>query len=509
MANPHLQIDLFDSDLPLAIALFDRQMRLVQHNRAWAQLSKTAAPSGKLLDALLPLNALKLQPFAAQALAGRHQAIDAITITEGDTITLWDITFDPHSTPDGAIVGFLMIGTDVTERALSQQLLEQRIGDRTRKLSALYDIMEVASEAQPTEFDAVLLACLRKVMAATHASGGAIQLHDADDGLLHLRAQHGLEPDVVDELAQMPFNEGLAGWTARHDERLVVTDVTADKRASTVIRDSDVNVYAGVPMNAKGRVVGVLSVMRERKRAFSSEDLALLGSVADQVGIVIENLMLRGAQEQLIVVEERNRLASELHDAVTQSLYSQMLFAAAARKQAEQGDLPQVKTFVQNLEQTAQQAIKEMRLLLHNLRPLLLSEAGLVQALRQRLEAVEGRANVKHELLVPAEINLPQRLEEAVYFICYEALNNALKHAQAKSVQVSLKQSDRQLVVEVMDDGIGFDIDTLADLGGMGMSTMRDRATQFDGVIAVNSAENQGTTVTIIFPLNDTTGSTQ
>ena len=144
--------------------------------------------------------------------------------------------------------------------------------------------------------------------------------------------------------------------------------------------------------------------------------------------------------EELAVVEERNRLARDLHDSVTQSLYSVTLFTQAAREWAGGGDLDQTIRSLDRASDTAGQALKEMRLLVYELRPPALEDENLVQALERRLDIVERRSGVQTRLLLETEgeIDLPPNVEEALYHIGQEALNNALKHAKASSVQVTL-----------------------------------------------------------------------
>ena len=495
-------LSVFGNKLPIGVAFFDTSLHLVRHNQRFGGYFNLQQDSlvGQHLRELLPLAWDVLQPAVERALRLEAQEVPGLLVQNGQNQIFGDVSINAQLDEEGNVSGLLLVANDVTDRVLSQQLLERRVADRTRKLSALYDILAVSAETETGDIDSVLHACLLKVLTATYASAGAIQLRGTDDDLLHLRAQAGLDQEVAAQMATLTLTEGLSGWAASHDETLILNDITSDQRSSTQLRASNVNVYVGVPMNAKGKVVGVLSIFRERQRPFTREDIALLGSVADQIGIVIENLTLRADNEKLIVIEERNRLARELHDAVTQSLYSLMLFAGATRRQAELGDLQLVQDFVGELELTAKQAIKEMRLLLHNLRPAALNEVGLVGALRQRLDAVEGRAGVKSTFTTNGELTLPQPVEEAIFYICYEALNNALKHAKAGEVKISIEQSENNVALVVRDDGIGFELSSI-EAGGIGLNSMHERCTKLQGTMSIDSAENGGTTVRVLIPL--------
>ncbi|MBX3054923.1 MAG: PAS domain-containing protein [Anaerolineae bacterium] len=207
--------------------------------------------------------------------------------------------------------------------------------------------------------------------------------------------------------------------------------------------------------------------------------------------------------EQVVVLEERNRLARELHDSVTQSLYSVTLFAEAGRNQAENGQFDRAAWYFAEILATGQQALKEMRLLVHKLRPSALEKDGLVPALQHRLNAVEGRAGIQHQLVVEGEIHLPPEVEEAIYHVSQEALNNAIKHARASEVRVTVCQDDQHLELTVWDNGCGFDVDTAVQSGGLGLTSMRERMQMVGGVLEIKSTPGQGTTVCAQLRLNE------
>jgi signal transduction histidine kinase len=250
-------------------------------------------------------------------------------------------------------------------------------------------------------------------------------------------------------------------------------------------------------MRAKGKVLGVFSVFGEAGYQFRVEEMTLLASIADQVGVAVEHARLYQQAEQLAVMEERERLARDLHDAVTQSLYCLTLFAEAGRRLIRAGDLERAESYLARLADTAQDALKEMRLLVYELRPPALEREGLVGAIQQRLGAVERRAGVKAHLLVDDMVRLPAPVEEGLYRIAQEALNNALKHAIATSVTVRIRVVDEQVELEIVDNGIGFDPDTAGNGGGMGLVNMRERAEKLGGTLRTVSALGEGTRVSV------------
>jgi signal transduction histidine kinase len=206
---------------------------------------------------------------------------------------------------------------------------------------------------------------------------------------------------------------------------------------------------------------------------------------------------LRERERQQAVVEERNRLARELHDSVTQALYGVTLYTEAATGHLGMGNTERVAAHLQDLQDTAQEALAEMRLLIFELRPPMLEELGLAAALQARLQAVEGRAGLRADFKTNLEQRLPPNVEEGLYRIALEALNNALKHAQARSVKTELRQDGRDVTLEIVDDGVGFDPATAHERGGMGLSAMEERAAAVGATLAVESARGEGTRVRI------------
>ncbi len=232
-----------------------------------------------------------------------------------------------------------------------------------------------------------------------------------------------------------------------------------------------------------------------------AEEMALLTTIADQLGTAVESDRLRRSAENARLLEERQRLARELHDAVSQSLYSLALFADAAREMGKTGQDERVSHYLERIEQTAHQALKEMRLLIYELRPSALEHGGLRSALEHRLEAVERRAGIDVTLIASGSVAvLPGPVEYALYRIAQETLNNVLRHARATAVTVRLEVADREVELAVIDNGVGFDPQIAAGGGGMGLINIRQRAEQVGGSLVLNSTPGAGTQVIVRIP---------
>ncbi|MGB0388079.1 MAG: response regulator [Ardenticatenaceae bacterium] len=218
---------------------------------------------------------------------------------------------------------------------------------------------------------------------------------------------------------------------------------------------------------------------------------------AKEVLVRVEtHLSLRRLQQQAgraAVIEERHRLARDLHDSVAQTLFSSMFFIEAGRELAMSGDFCGVVDQFNRTNQLIQQTLREMRLLLYQLRPPVLSE-GLIHALQQRLDLVENRSDVQ-ALLLAEELELPKVVEEELYWIAQEALNNILKHAEASEVRLSLRRQATHVILEIKDNGKGFDPEHLPQPGGMGLNNMKTRAEKLGGSLSIESQKGKGTTI--------------
>jgi signal transduction histidine kinase len=224
--------------------------------------------------------------------------------------------------------------------------------------------------------------------------------------------------------------------------------------------------------------------------------------LGDQIVVAIENAHLYDQSRELAVLEERTRLARDLHDSVTQSLYSLVLLTEGWRRLLSAGSGAQSEDYLGRIGEIAKQALREMRVLIHELRPPMLEQEGLVGAVRKRLDAVEKRLGIEARVVMDDLVELPGLLEEGLYWITLEALNNSLKHARAKHEQVRIWLDDESLVLEIADDGQGFSPDAAKQRGGLGLASMQERAREMGGVLTIQSAPGQGTKVRVSVPVS-------
>jgi signal transduction histidine kinase len=263
---------------------------------------------------------------------------------------------------------------------------------------------------------------------------------------------------------------------------------------------------AAIPLTVKGKLVGCLTLLRREPGAFSNSTVELLQAIADQAGVAIENSRLVAEVGHAATQAERSRLARDLHDSVTQMLYSLTLFAEAAKQQVDQGDATRVAGHLAQIGETAQQALREMRLMVYELRPPVLEQVGLLEAIGQRLDAVERRAGVDASLYFESPARLPWPVEEALFRIAIEALNNVLKHAACTRVTVALRDAADGVEMEIRDNGHGMAEGLDRRTGGWGLTGMRERAERLGGTLTVVSKKGQGTSIVARVPIPGSPG---
>ena len=499
--NPDLFDDLLNS-FAANIAIFDSEFNLGWHNHSFAHFvsqfyssqSVESLPETSLL-VVWPDARRILEPYLQRLQADEPVHEETVHIRRGEAETYWNVLVRSYSQLANP-PQFVLIMHDVTNHILTYQGLERQMADRMRKLKASYDIMQVAGES--LDLTTMIMHALRRVLTAVQAAVGMVHLLDEDGQQLQLVGHFGLTEAMQRELAAAPVDVGLAGQVLKKKSPVVVADIRADENTRPIFRRSNLKAFVGVRMRVKGHVIGVLSTFWEGQRLLYLENIELLDSAADQMAVAIESHRLRQKAEQLAVMEERNRLARDLHDSVSQALYSMSLLATASRRLAQSGNNQALldETLLE-LGTTSQQALKEMRLLLYRLRPLALQFDGLAETLQHRLDAVEKRAGINARLIINKLPVLLPDIEETLYYIAQEALNNALKHADATAVTVHLTQeADGVVRLVVADNGRGFDSTVALEEGGMGLANMRQRAESQGGTLTIDSSPDQGTTIT-------------
>ncbi|MEM7801266.1 MAG: PAS domain S-box protein [Chloroflexota bacterium] len=391
----------------------------------------------------------------------------------------------------GEIQGAINFGYDITERRQAREALQKA----HHELSVLYEIASIANSS--SSLNAILDQSLQQVLSTMACEKGFVHLIDPGGNTLQLSASQGLSENAIAQLDAAPTDRDLAGRVFTSGESVAIPYLADELNRLQSVPSHLLHSYLGAPIKTKGRVLGVFSILGKGGQTFSAEQSALLASIANQVGVAVENSNLNQKSRQLAVIEERQRLARDLHDSVAQSLYSLMLFAETGIRTNRSGDQETTEIHLTRLSKTAHSALKEMRLLVYELRPPDLEEHGLIQSIQTRLESVERRAGIRVRFFADALIELSSSIEYELYYFVQEALNNALKHAAAETITVRIQATEDHIVVEIVDDGLGFQVDTVA-AGGVGLLSMRERIKKIGGDMKLISAIGEGTNVTAI-----------
>jgi ligand-binding sensor domain-containing protein/signal transduction histidine kinase len=404
----------------------------------------------------------------------------------------------------GAFGGYRLRVRDVEAR---NRELVKKVEQRTYELATLNTISEVVNRS--LDLTEILNAALDKTIEVMRMDGGlAYRLEETDSGtsdgpLLRLLAHRGVSDEYINIVKVLPLHATLIGETVktgRPDVRLVNDHPNPQIRKA--IEQARVRLAINVPLLVQGKLVGALTLATWEMREITQEELSLLMAISQQVGMAVVNAQLYEQAEQTAIIAERTRLARELHDSVTQLLYSVTLYAEAAAELLDSGETATAASHLRELRDTSQEALREMRLLIFELHRPALAQGGLAAALQARLDAVERRGGMHAELLVEGEEMIGHPIQEELYNIAHEALNNVLKHAHANSVRIQLRFGDIETEMEISDDGVGFESTPVGTGGGFGIPGMQERSQKIGGTLHINSSPGKGTTVVVRVPVN-------
>ena len=391
---------------------------------------------------------------------------------------------------------------DITDEVQAYQRLEQRIEERTRELSGLLDISQaVASTLRLEPLLGSILDCLKVVV---DYAGAAIMIRDHDD-LLVVDARWEGGPDATQIGLRFPVAR-LGGWRLLAEMRgpAIVDDLREDTplarlywRITGAVADEEpyrsFRSWLGVPLIHKDNVIGMLALAAMTPDFYTARHGRLTMAFANQVATAIENARLYEQAQQLATLEERQRLARELHDSVTQTLFSMTLLGEALPQILDR-DPERARERIARLNDLARGALAEMRALIFELRPESLEREGLTAALEKQAAALRSRHLLVVEVTLCPEPNLPLEMKDDLYRIAREALHNTVKHANATYVTLQLALTAGAIMLEVTDNGAGFD--PSGDFPGhLGLRSMRERVGRLGGELRIESAPGRGTRV--------------
>jgi signal transduction histidine kinase len=308
----------------------------------------------------------------------------------------------------------------------------------------------------------------------------------------------GMSEELVAAMGPLPRTHGLLGAMLETSGSYRTSDITRDPRfrgwwpsAHPVMRS-----FLGVPIVSRDDVIGAFYLTdKEGEAEFTADDQDMIEMLAPHAALAMENARLSDRSRELSIVEERNRLARDLHDSLVQKLFGVVLAAKSASTLLERDD-GAARAQVERLGELAQDAIAELRSLVFQLRPAAIETEGLAQALRKHVEVLRRVHPTTLELELTGTPRLRPGVDDEVFRIAQEALHNALRHAGAERITVRLDENGDRLGLSISDDGAGFDPAAAAlRARRLGLTSMEERARELGGRLEIDSAPGAGTSV--------------
>ncbi|UJW58861.1 GAF domain-containing sensor histidine kinase [Bacillus sp. A116_S68] len=368
--------------------------------------------------------------------------------------------------------------------------------EQVKKLNTLKVIAEKLNEAN--ELDIMLKEVLHELLSLIGMETGWIFLVN-NSGHYTLAADVKLPPALTVQ-DKKPMCEGDCWCIERFNNGRLkrAVNIIECKRLENAIEyhwgeTNEITHHATIPLRAGVENFGLLNVTSPKKTHFSSEELALLEAVAFQIGTAIKRIKLTETEQKMALMNERNRLARDLHDSVNQLLFSLKLTAGGAKEMTDDEKMKDMLSYMINL---SQEAASEMRALIWQLRPQWLEE-GVTMALMNygKVLGIEVAINVDGVL------DLSPEIEEVLWRIGQEALNNIQKHANTKHSTLNIIAKNNSVCMDIIDQGNGFDFSKMKGTGSLGLASMKERTDMIGGTFNLETAVGKGTKISVSLPI--------
>ncbi len=506
----HLLGMLFDQ-MPMGVVVFDRGYNIVRHNPTWAGHIRTYTKAGEVRIGqnffdLVPDARATLKPLFDQVLAGVPFRQDSVKLTADGIDSWWNLALEPI--PNGGLPsGILGVSTDVTaqiqtqaelkhaldELRQSHERIEQRVANRTHELMTLINVQQALASRLDTQEILQLIADESRRLTSTDIS--ALFMPDQDGlSLAVLSTEYAVD---IEPGYRMSLTDSVTGRAFATGQVLRVDDSGRESHVDPVaMSKAFVRSILSIPLISDSRTLGVLSVGNRTGKSLGEEVERLLKLMVPSAVIALENVKRYEQVREAAAADERGRLARDLHDAVTQTLFSASLTAEVLPKIWDRNPQEGIKR-LEKLRELTRGALAEMRTLLLELRPSALTEVPLCDLLRQLAEGIAGRTRIRIDVNVTGTRALPTDVQIAFYRIAQEALNNVAKHSGATHAAVDLRFERRVIHMEIRDDGCGFDPASSA-AHHLGLKIMTERAQEVGADLLVQTEVGRGTIVTVL-----------
>ncbi len=477
----------------------------VVKEESWAEIMRPTLPYRQLLYVLLALGVII--PVLVTAYGVRHitdPIQKLIHASEQVTAGQFDQRIEVKTGDEIETLAeqFNLMSAELDEL---YSLLEKKVAERTHELATLNAI--AAHVSSSLNLDEIMADALERIMELTGMEYGiAYRIAGGEGGAansgtykeephLQLVAFRGLPPTFANLGDRLPLKQSAAGVAGQRGEPVIWTlaELPTESAVKEKLVALGVEQVIAIPLMAKGQLVGSLNLSTNQSRTYPPEQITLLKTIGQQIGVAVENAYLYEQAEQTAITAERGRLARELHDAVTQTLFSANLIADVIpriwKRNPEEG--------MQNLEELRQLtrgALAEMRTLLLEMRPESLERADIKSLLTQLADAFIGRVRVPVSVDIKGDCELTHEVKIVFYRVAQEALNNIAKHAGARQVDLHLECQPGQMNLLIKDDGLGFEPGSISP-EHLGIAIMRERANSIGAGLKIESQSGQGTTI--------------
>ncbi|MBN2550400.1 MAG: GAF domain-containing sensor histidine kinase [Anaerolineales bacterium] len=372
---------------------------------------------------------------------------------------------------------------------------DHELCQRNEDLKLLNDV--AAALTSSLEVDEILDKTLNLVMEYLDVEGGEIFLREDGEQELRLALHRGDFKDAFSHLDRFRFGEGFIGMVAATGKPLVSNNLRQDMRyLRPAVFEAGFQCIACIPLTAGGKVVGVMSAATRRSRELDERELHMLIAIGTWAGITIENARLSRQSRRLAILEERERIGMDLHDGIIQSIYGVGLALDYARMALAE-DPEQSHSKIEQSIDSLNAIIRDIRAYILDLRPRQFHGEDLKQSLQRLVDEFQANSHTRATLVGPENglVDFPAANATALFHICQESLANIAKHSRAQHAEIHLWIARERVLLEISDDGQGFDLRKMSVTLGHGLSNMHVRARKVGGDVEITSYPGEGTTV--------------
>ena len=502
--------DVLQADMTSVLVWDERHERLIPGATRGFAPESLAGMSHALGEGITGLVALTGQPVTVEDARNDPRVVHRITDPEGissllhvpikvndEVFGVFGVNFRNKRSFSGEEERTLLALAHRATVAIENAQLYTESEQQREELEALYRADETLHRS--LRLDDVLKALVEVATGVLRADKTSVHLWDADHGKLLTAASHGYAAETIVETLAPDQDTFLLG-AMQEGGMLVMEDPAEDPRLSerlrALVKREGIRSGIAVPITVAGQIFGLFGIAFSRRRAPTRQDKRIVQAIAQRAGLAIQNARLFEQAQQAATTEERERLARELHDAVTQTLFSASLIAEVVPRLWDR-DPAEGHRRVEELRRLTRGALSEMRTLLLELRPAALIETPFNQLMTQLAETTVSRSNVEVAVHVDGEASsLPAEVHIALYRIVQESLNNVGKHASADHVEIHVRWHPSGVDLRVKDDGCGFVLGA-GPQGRLGLGIMRERARSIGAQLRLHSAPERGTAVNL------------